>query len=67
MDPAPDLLGSSVGFYGTLTFTRYLWVFSFGQEGYTSQRSNILAALRRPNIGREHYLTFFLEMDRHTL
>ena len=50
-----------------LAFTRYLWAFSVGQEGHTSQRSNTLVAFRRPNIGMEHSLAFFTEFVRHSL
>ena len=35
---------------------------------HTSQRSDILVAFRRPNIGREHsFLAFFMDCYRHTL
>ena len=50
-----------------LASTRYLWASSVGQEGHTSQRSNSLVAFRRPNIGRESSLPFFIEFDKHSL
>ena len=40
------------------------WAFSVGQEGHTSC-FNLLVAFRRPNIGREHSLAFFIEFDTY--
>ena len=60
-------LSLNVGFSVLLSFTRYFWAFSVGQEGHTSQRFNISVAFRRPNIGRENFPAFFIEFDRHTL
>ena len=40
------------------------WAFSVGQDGHTS-RFNLLVAFRRPNIGREHSLAFFIEFDTY--
>ena len=50
-----------------LPLSRYLWAFLVGQEGHISQRSNVLIAFRRPNIGKKHSLAFFFEFDWHTL
>ena len=60
----PSALSLSVGFLELLAFTRYLRALSVGQEEHTSQRSNILIALRKRNIGRENSLAFFIEFDR---
>ena len=37
------------------------------QEGYTSQHFNALLGSRRQNFGRESFLAFCSEFERHTL
>ena len=52
------------GFSRTFGFHSILMGFSAGQDGHTFQRSYILVAFKRPDIGREHSLVFFIEFDR---
>ena len=52
-----------------LAFARYLLAFfSWARVTHIwSQRPNIFVVFRRPNVGREHSLTFVIEYDRHIL
>ena len=55
---------SALGLLRTFGLYSILLGFSVSQEGHTSQHSNSLVAFRRPNIGRESSLNFFV---KHTL
>ena len=58
-------LSLNVDFFRTFGFRPVLMgAFLVGQVRHTSQRSSTLVTFRRPNIGREHSLPFFIEFDR---